>query len=688
MTEPRCQHTRIVSFTQRALVLISLLSGLLASAMSVVLAESQWYVPDQSPQQQGTGTVSQTEPPKSLPSDQSSPSQSSESEVNERLPKGQTSGQVRAMLDARLKAALQHACPADARPIGLQDIAARHQSTESREKAILAFWRVARTAIVVDIVTEALSELEKLQVTTGDHVILDSFKQLYTARLYELRGDLQAGLVSLTYAVGEDDGRQLLFPDDIFHTGGYSTRLEKLYPGTAPLALRRLDEMIPLARQSIYLHFGASQSARDAWLAFKEAYEMQRVHLWDALACWRLWLEEQVRCTETIETYNRLILEYVLATGNGHLPAESFVKMLVEENACRVISSQRSSASTTGPSKSSAARAGEKPILQVMNSQPLATFAKHVALSGIESNDDRNSKFLLLPGTMSKQQWFLPVSMSSANDGWIQAGLSTPYFGALRQNSAGVFVQQLAEMSFKMGNAAAGGETRRNSVSLAGQMLRARDREKRVRLYWDVAVVQAKYAILLQYSAALSEVFPVVLARWNEPGMAEEMLRLQAYRRTGDAALQDIHLEMVEKAFTLLEATPNSNGIQAVATTLPYAGEYDTKWTEVKTQLPYSAQPVVSRVVCQIPSTYAALCQKGLALLAADQSRILDAGQFAGGQQPLGSFLNAIHLECETWQEFVELVGRYNQFIADYVCLVRPDLDENAFLRAIGISRN
>lgn len=665
----------------------ALLSGLVVCAMSVVLAEGQWYVPDQPGQRQGTGTSPQVDQPKTLPPDQSSSSQRAEVEASERLSKGQTSGQVRATLDARLKTALQRVCPADARPIGLRDITAKHLSTESREQAILAFWHVAQTAIAVDFVTEALSDLEKLQVATGDHVILDSFKQLYTARLYELRGELHARIVALTQAVGIDD-QQLLFPDDIPHTGGYSTQLEKLYPGSPPLALRRLNEMIPLARQSIYLHFGASQSAHDAWLAFKEAYETQRVHLWDALACWRLWLEEEVRCAEAIEAYNRLILEYVIATGNGQLRAESFVKMLVEDSACQVISGQRHSGTRRGDANSPAATTGKDSLSQSTVRRFLVTSTKDTFKSDHESRDRRQSELLLLRDSRGRQKQFFPVSMSSANDGWIQAGLSAPYFSALRQNSAGVFVQDLTKLCFKMGNGVVGDQTRHISVPLGKEVVRAGDRGNRVRLYWDVAVVQAKYGIFLQYSAALSEVFPLVLARWNEPGVAEEMLQLQAYRRIADAALQDIHLEMLKKSFALSETIPNSDGMPVVVTTLPYAGEYDTKWNQVRTQLTDSMRLTVSRVECQIPSTYAALCQQGLALAAADQSRVLAASQFVGRQQPLGPLLNAICLECETWQAYVELVGRYNQLIADYVCQVRPDLDENGFLGAIGISQD
>lgn len=685
--KPCCEATFIPFFLRRVPVATALLSGLVVCAMSVVLAEGQWYVPDQPGQRQGTGTSPQVEQPKTLPPAESSSSQQEGVEGNERLSKGQTSGQVRATLDARLKTALQRVCPADARPIGLRDITAKHLSTESREQAILAFWHVAQTAIAVDFITEALSDLEKLQVAIGDHVILDSFKQLYTARLYELRGELHARMVALTQAVGIDD-QQLLFPDDIPHTGGYSTQLEKLYPGSPPLALRRLNEMIPLARQSIYLHFGAGQSAHDAWLAFKEAYETQRVHLWDALACWRLWLEEEVRCAEAVEAYNRLILEYVIATGNGQLRAESFVKMLVEDSACQVISGQRCSGTGRGDANSPAATTGKDSPSQSTVYRFLVASTKDTFKSDGETHDHWQSKFLLSSERHNKQRWSFPVSTSSANDGWIQAGLSAPYFSALRQNSAGVFVQELTELSFKMGNGIVGEETRRTSVPLAEEMVRGRDRGNRVRLYWDAAVVQAKYGILLQYSAALSEIFPLVLARWNEPGAAEEMLQLQAYRRTVDAALEDIHLEMLKKSFALLETTLNSNGMPAVATTLPYAGEYDTKWIQVRTQLPDSVRLTVSRVECQIPSTYAALCQQGLALAAADQSRVLAASQFVGRQQPLGPLLNAIRLECETWQAFVELAGRYNQLIADYVCLVRPDLEESAFLGAIGISQN
>ncbi|MGQ9769601.1 MAG: hypothetical protein ACUVQG_03510 [Thermogutta sp.] len=665
------------------LILAMVLWG--SAFLLIAVAESQWVVPGEVPFSQSGGQELPSDqpvvpPPSDLP-------QQPRNEAPDTLPQRPTSAQIRSRLDARLKAAMQRACPENARPLELGTVAQRFSSAEHRERAIVAFWRAARTAITVDFLTEALSELERLQVPPNDQVTVDSVKQLYLARFYEFRGDLQAGMVSLTEIVGMGNDQQLMFPDDIPHTGGYSTQLEKLYQGTPPLALRRLHEMIPLARQSIYLHFEAGQSARDAWLAFKDAYETRRADLWTALACWRLWVEELIRLAEAVETYNRLILEYVMASGNGHLGGESFVRMLLENESRRVVS---------GAVRTRGDATGTKFRSLINRDQGIdPSFDRQ--LQGVVNAGFQEDSFNLLakvPRIPVFSPWAkgwerfaaIPVSMPAQEKSWVQAGLSSPYFATLPQTSAGVFVQKLAEQSFRMGELALGETNRTQHVSLDAQIVKGGNRADRVRLYWDLAVAQGKYCVFVQYSAALSEIFPHVLARWSEPGAAEDMLQLQAFRRVADAALEDIHFSVMEKGFELLEAMSSSDRAQPVAITLPYVGEYDTKWDQVKSMLPGDVRVTAAPVAFRIPAVYAALCQIGLSLSAADQSRVITASGFLQGQSGISPLLQAIDLESEIWLEFVELAGRYNQLIADYVLMVRPDLSAQEFLTAVGIS--
>lgn len=680
---PRISYPILWGTKSLPLILVFVLLN--AGPQIEALEDSQWVVPDQIPFQQSGAVNPQGEQPTSPPGDSGFSSKQVESKPGSDLPQRQTSVQIRTTLDTRLKLALQRTRPSNAQPIELGIVAQKCPSAETRQKAVTTFWQVARVAMTIDFVTEALSELESVQVRPNDQVTLESVKQLYMARLYEYRGDLQASMTSLSEIVGSGVDKQPLFPDDIPHTGGYSTQLEKLYQGAPPLGLRRIHEMIPLARQSIYLHFGAGQSSRDAWLAFKEAYDAQRTDLWTVLTCWRLWVEEQIRLAEAIETYNRLILEYIVTSGNGHIDSESFVRMLLEDDARRVISGAdrtRSDAHMKSDRPGGSESGGTVPIdprpWSPINSRIAVLFAKATA----------SSNRLPLFSTVAQKQGRCPtlfVSRSSQDEGWVQAGLSTPYFLTLPQSSAGIFVRKLAEQSFKTGEMALAESNRGEKVPLDSRIVKSRNRQDHVRLYWDVAVAQGRYCVLVQYSAALSEVFPILLARWNEPGVAEEMLQLQAFRRIADAALQDAHLEMVKKGFQLLEITGNTNGVQPIASTVPYVGEYDTKWEQVKSLLPYPARATAARAAYELRASYAALCQEGLALNAADQSRVVAAGRFLQGQLGITPLLHAIHLECEIWLHFIELTGRYNQLIADYVTLIRPDLNEKEFLTAIGI---
>ena len=196
------------------LVFVLLNAGLQIEA----LAESQWVVPGQVPFQQSAEVNPQSEQPAAPPGDSGPSSKPAESRAGSDLPQRQTSVQIRTTLDARLKLALQRTRPSNAEPVELGMIAQKCPSVETRQKAINTFWRVARVAITIDFVTEALSELESIQVRPNDQVTLESVKQLYMARLYEYRGDLQASMTSLSEIVASGVDQQPLFPDDIPHT--------------------------------------------------------------------------------------------------------------------------------------------------------------------------------------------------------------------------------------------------------------------------------------------------------------------------------------------------------------------------------------------------------------------------------------------------------------------------------------
>ncbi len=296
------------------------------------------------------------------------------------------------------------------------------------------------------------------------------------------------------------------------------------------------------------------------------------------------------------------------------------------------------------------------------------------------------SPFLLIWSTSRKPWPLIPVSLSNENGPAVDAGLSTPYFGKLQQGSAGVFVRQVAELSFKRGMTAAMQDGLNTGIPMDEKLLSEGDFAHQARRYWDIAAIQAKYYVFLQYSALLSELFPTVLARWNEPGAAEEMLQLQAFRRTVDAGLQDIHLKMLDRGSDLIALNSKSDNAHPVAITLPYVGEYDTRWDQIRTVLPEPTRTAAMRVVSRIPATYAALCQNALALNAADQARVFAVGRFLNRQERIGPVLSALQFEHEAWLGLIELTGQYNHLIAEYVSLVRPDLDQKDFLSAIGIT--
>lgn len=182
-----------------------------------------------------------------------------------------SASRLRPELDARLKTALRRSLRGDYRLVSLEDLFARWSGSGERKRAGRAYWQVTRLALSVDGLSQALAELETLSCPPERRAYLEAIKGVFSAKLVDLRGQLVQSQIALSQYSGDVGGKTLPFPDDLPHTGGYKTHLASLFPsGNVPTELRRIDNLLPLVRHSIYLHFVASRSARDAWLAYAE----------------------------------------------------------------------------------------------------------------------------------------------------------------------------------------------------------------------------------------------------------------------------------------------------------------------------------------------------------------------------------------------------------------------------------
>lgn len=129
------------------------------------------------------------------------------------------------------------------------------------------------------------------------------------------------------------------------------------------------------------------------------------------------------------------------------------------------------------------------------------------------------------------------------------------------------------------------------------------ERSQRIKDYWSAAVLQASLFVNVQRCATLAEAFPVILAKWNQPGTAEEMLYFHALRCSGDATLR-IPMLTCLKRLCRARRPQGEPGNKFHPGFLPFLGPYDTKWEAIRQINPALERGTAPQLAAAIPQQY------------------------------------------------------------------------------------
>lgn len=710
------------------IVLFAVVTLLAESVPVVVLAEAgpdEWKPPSFNSAQPGNSSQvpvpgQATNPAANQPST-SQGQQAITRQSQQAIPGEVVTQQRRNRLESRLKTGLRRACPRECRPCPLETVLERCYTADERKQAVRVFWAAAEKAIYYDTLAESLKELESIRVTAQDTALLAALQEAHRARLAETQAALSSSLHDLRVAAKAASSSDLPYPDDMPHVGGYRTGIDQLYPqNTAPEALRRLDQLLALSRQSVYLHAAAADSAYDAWNALRDAYQAGRGSFWTAAQAWQLWVDEQRRCLQAITSYNEDILEFVTTAGFANRSAGDLVRMLVEPTSRGVVSSAEKS---SGPASSGTPPASQMqpspqalPQSSFLNRLPTkdgSLLPEHVGhhtthtemnctdqLGGLVESlllVDTTSTATIFAGTLPRKAAVHAAavmriarqstleSSTSENSGLPAGGSTTPFSPELQNGGVRETLESIAGMAFRKGTTIAEGKTISLRQWLASHAASSAGRSQQIRDYWSAAVSQASLFVNVQRCAALAEAFPVILAKWNQPGTAEEMLYFHALRCSADATLQDSHAHVLKTALSGQTPTGQTEVTGFTPVSLPFFGPYDTKWEAIRQINPALERGTAPQLAAAIPQHYNKIGHLAQAVAYADRARIAAVSAYEQGTGGLYPLLCTTTLEFDLWIELVQAVGHYNTLIADYVATIQPNLDRERLLGVLGV---
>jgi len=262
----------------------------------------------------------------------------------------------------------------------------------------------------------------------------------------------------------------------------------------------------------------------------------------------------------------------------------------------------------------------------------------------------------------------------------------TGMFPALVEAKPGVRAQRLAEALCRNRTL---GEADGRSIALKDCLREAKisPRGELIEAFWAARQRAAEYEVLAMHADWLEELLPFALARRNQPGGPEEMLRLQAARHAARAYRLEMQMRLMEAQFELTR----SGGLPLDAAwllpaTTPHAGPY---------LLNLAAQPPlvvgswpVKRLAATIPALTASLQDRSAAVIEADSARAAATAAYQSGQRSIDHVLAAINLQTAETQAFLATLTDYNRGIAHYVLtVVSPAIPADQLAEALVVTK-
>ncbi len=466
------------------------------------------------------------------------------------------------------------------------------------------------------------------------------------AQEHSLRVDFLAAQYALAQRLGWS-GDVLPIAADRPHVGAYLSRLETLFPGTAPpLPARKIAAVLPLRATAMDRLAESCLAARDALneasseVAGGQTGEQETLDLMQRTqGCESAFLEAVARYNGEIAAYVFLpeIAQRTLAGAYGESQETTIVNMLIPP--------------------------AEEPT------RSAATPENGDSLEDRTELATAGPPFIGDPQTAALKRTILRRADYGASD------ISAGRYQHMVQRKAVEGAQLLAVELFGSANAyVADGVLSGSPRPLTLEdCVRSQDplgKLTAIREYWILAARQAKAQVFQNQLARLKEL-EFVARQFGPPEENSIMLLVASDVQRAAAELAEAEAEAVEDQFVaiprLLGEPPQAWQFMA---TNPHAGEYNMKFDRQPPEI--ASQPEIQLLHQSLPLLHQAILSRTRAVLESEAARLASVDAFTRGDNSIQALLAATKAQTSEELRLINDTVRYNRAIAEYALSVSP----------------
>jgi hypothetical protein len=188
-----------------------------------------------------------------------------------------------------------------------------------------------------------------------------------------------------------------------------------------------------------------------------------------------------------------------------------------------------------------------------------------------------------------------------------------------------------------------------------------------IEAYWEASLRAAQHEAYRKHTELLDDLHETVTA----VGSSDAIARLRAARLDADADLLEAENRLLTAQHELTQRCGRSlDGRWLLPTTLPHAGNYRLRLESQPRRLVESW--TLKRLAAIIPALGTSLADRAQAVVEADSIRTQTVAVYRSQGISFNRVLSAVDEQTKETLAFLDLVGAYNQSIADYVTAVVP----------------
>lgn len=484
---------------------------------------------------------------------------------------------------------------------------------------------------------------------------------------------------------------------DLPHTGSYDTRFAQIYSGrTPPPRAVLIDRTIPVRRKAIDEHAEAIVEALDAVEASVGDYGNRSNDLTTLLLAFeRLWKERKA-FSGAVREYNQDIAEYALTVAPAQSDANALVAMLIKPVSNR---STRFDAPETNTPRGSTRFADPTPV---DDEQPTSRRGNETDRFDNGGRSDRTFR-----SSPNDEEAAPPSRLRNDGNRDPFGGRQTSYYQAQFHRNIDFDEQDAERASWRalidvetplrtqrLSNALHAAERlprdRGRETSLAECLSLAQSNLRRdvIAAYWNASEATAVYQVLADEANDLTALAQEATRIRNARGGPEAVVRLQAIRRTVNAALYDAEIAMQMAQFELTRLCGGRlDGDWMLPDTAPHGGRYLLRLNEQPEQV------VLARRLDQLGLLVKVLHEQmedhAGTVVYADSARATALRDPGAGPDAFDAAMALIERQAAHTVFFLRATTKYNLAIADYVLAVMPEnVPAEKLVAALVLTRN